>query len=280
MENHLRQAARWLIERALEEDVAGGDLTTEAVFPGPFVARAVLTAREELVPAGLAVAAMVFEAVDPSLRFTALAQDGRPVKALEVLAEVRGDGRSILTGERVAVNFLQRLSGIATLTSRYVAAVRGHKARIVDTRKTLPAWRALEKYAVRLGGGLNHRFNLSSGILIKDNHVDLAGSLSKAVETARRSAPHPLKIEVEARNLEEVREALEAGADIILLDNFSPEEMRRAVERIGGKALTEASGGMTLSNVAAVAATGVDYISVGALTHSAAAVDICLDIKK
>ena len=276
----LRQQARQLIERALEEDIGGGDLTTLAVLPGPVKARAVLLAREELVLSGLEVAAMVYEILDPELKFKPAAADGDLLKAGSPIAEVGGDGRSILTGERIALNFLQRLSAISTLTSRYVAAVRGYQAKIVDTRKTTPGWRALEKYAVRMGGGHNHRFNLNSGILIKDNHVDLAGSLTRAVESARQSAPHPLKIEVEARDLNEVREALSAGADIILLDNLSIEEMGHAVQVIRGNAMTEASGGITLSSAAAVAATGVDYISVGALTHSAPAVDICLNIKK
>ena len=271
---------RELVERALAEDLGHGDLTTRSIFPKAFKGSAVLMAKEDLVPAGIEIACRVFEALDPALKFWQLAADGEPVEVGSVIAQLEGDGRCILMGERVAINFLQRLSAIATLTSKYVACVKGFKARIVDTRKTTPGWRGIEKYAVRVGGGFNHRFSLGDGILIKDNHVDLAGSLSRAVEKARHSSPHPFKIEVEARTLEEVKEAITSGADIILLDNMHPGLMRKAVEMIKGRALIEASGGVTLSNVAEIAATGVDYIAVGALTHSAPAVDICLNIEK
>lgn len=271
---------RKLVEQAITEDVGSGDLTTQMIFPRAFKARAVLMAKEELILAGIEIASMVFETLDPTLKFLQVAVDGEPVKAGGLIARLEGDGRSILMGERVAINFLQRLSAIATLTAKYVAAVKGFKAGIVDTRKTTPGLRILEKYAVRMGGGHNHRFGLDHGILIKDNHVDLAGSLSQAVERAKKSAPHPLKIEVEARNLQEVQEALSSGADIILLDNMKPEEIKKAVEMIKGRALVEASGGITLSHVAEIAATRVDYISIGALTHSAPAVDICLNIDK
>ena len=271
---------RKLVEQAITEDVGSGDLTTQMIFPRTFKARAVLPAKEGLILAGIEMASMVFETLDPTLKFLQVAVDGESVKASGLIARLEGDGRSILMGERVAINFLQRLSAISTLTAKYVAAVKGFKARIVDTRKTTPGLRILEKYAVRMGGGHNHRLGLDHGILIKDNHVDLAGSLSQAVERAKKSAPHPLKIEVEARNLQEVQEALSSGADIILLDNMKPEEIKKAVEIIKGRALVEASGGITLSNVAEIAATGVDYISIGALTHSAPAVDICLNIDK
>jgi nicotinate-nucleotide pyrophosphorylase (carboxylating) len=271
---------RQLVEQALAEDLGKGDLTTQAIFPRPFKAQAVLVAKEELILAGTEVASMVFEVLDPTLIFRPLAVDGECIQPGGLIARLEGDGRNILMGERVAINFLQRLSAIATLTSKYVLAVKGFKARIVDTRKTTPGLRDLEKYAVRVGGGHNHRFGLDRGILIKDNHVDLLGSLSQSVERAKKSAPHSLKIEVEARHLREVQEALSCGADIILLDNMKPEEIKKAVEMINGRALVEASGGMTLSNVAEVAATGVDYISIGALTHSAPAVDICLNIDK
>lgn len=271
---------RQLVEQALAEDLGRGDLTTRSIFPDAFPARAVLMARQDLVLAGIEIAALVYEVLDPSLQFRPLARDGESVKSESMVARIVGDGRSILMGERVAINFLQRLSGIATLTSRYVAAVKGTRARIVDTRKTTPGWRILEKYAVRIGGGYNHRFSLSDGILIKDNHVDLVGSLSLAVKKAKASSPHPLKIEVEARTLREVEEALDSGADIILLDNMSFEEIRKAVEIIKGRARVEASGGITLSNVSEIARVGVDYLSIGALTHSAPAVDICLNIEK
>jgi nicotinate-nucleotide pyrophosphorylase (carboxylating) len=280
MEFSLRHQARFLIEQSLVEDMRGGDLTTRSIFPHAFKAQAVLMAKEDLVLAGIEVASMVFEAVDAALKFKPLAVDGQALTAGHLIATLEGDGRSLLMGERVAINFLQHLSAIATLTSKYVAAVKGFNARIVDTRKTTPAWRVLEKYAVRAGGGSNHRFSLSDGILIKDNHVDLTGSLARAVESARRSSPHPLKIEVEARTLEEVKEAVASRADIILLDNMSPAAIKRAVEMIKGNAQIEASGGITLSNAAEIAAAGVDYLSVGALTHSAPAVDICLNIHK
>jgi nicotinate-nucleotide pyrophosphorylase (carboxylating) len=271
---------RQLVEQALEEDLGVGDLTTHTIFPRPFKARAALVAKEEFILAGIQTFAMVFEVLDPTLKFRPMAVDGKSVETGNPIARLEGDGRSILMGERVAINFLQRLSAIATLTSKYVKAIKGFKAKIVDTRKTTPGLRILEKYAVHVGGGHNHRFGLDQGILIKDNHVDLLGSLSQAVKLAKKSAPHSLKIEVEARNLQEVQEALFSGADIILLDNMKPEEIKKAVELIKGKALIEASGGITLSNVTEVAATGVDYISIGALTHSAPAVDICLNIEK
>jgi nicotinate-nucleotide pyrophosphorylase (carboxylating) len=271
---------RQLVEQALAEDLGKGDLTTQAIFPRAFKAQAVLIAKEELILAGGEIVSMVFGVLDPALKFRPMTVDGESVKADGLIARVEGDGRSILMGERVAINFLQRLSAIATLTSKYVKAVKGYKAKIVDTRKTTPGLRTLEKYAVRVGGGHNHRFGLDRGILIKDNHVDLIGSLSQAVERARKSAPHSFKIEVEARGLQEVQEALSSGADIILLDNMKPEEIKKSVEIIKGRAWVEASGGITLSNVAEVAAAGVDYISIGALTHSVPAVDICLNIAK
>jgi len=276
----LQSILRKLVEQALEEDLGVGDLTTQAIFPHAFKAQAVLQAKEDLILAGIEIPAMVFETLDPFLKFHPIAMDGEQIKTNSIIARLEGDGRSILMGERVAINFLQRLSAIATLTSKYVVAVKDFKARIVDTRKTTPGWRILEKYAVRVGGGHNHRFSLGTGILIKDNHVDLLGSLSGALEKAKQFSAHPLKIEVEARNLQEVQEALSSGADIILLDNMQPEEIKRAVEIIKGRALVEASGGITLSNVAEVAAAGADYISIGALTHSAPAVDICLNIEK
>ncbi len=276
----LREQVRALVRAALAEDLTGGDLTTQVVFPQPVRGRALLRAKSDLVLAGTEIGRMVFETLDPGVRIEGLRADGETLRAGETICRLEGDARCLLMAERVAINFMQRLSGIATLTARYVAAVKGFRARVVDTRKTTPGWRALEKYAVRTGGGANHRFSLAHGILIKDNHVDLLGSLSEAVRRAKTSAPHPVKIEVEARSIAEVREALQSGADVILLDNMGPEKAREAVELIKGRALIEASGGIDLSNIREMAAAGVDFIAVGALTHSAPAVDICLDIDK
>lgn len=275
------QELRRLIETALAEDLAWGDATVEAIIPTNLKASGNVIAREEGVLAGIEVAGEVFHAVDPTLEFRTLAADGDALHRDRPLATVHGSAASILSGERVALNFLQRLSGIATLTSRYVQAVAEHPARIVDTRKTTPGLRALEKYAVVVGGGANHRQNLSDGVLIKDNHLAALATrglgLGDVVAMARRRARHTQRVEVEVETPEQAKEAAEAGADLILLDNMSLEEMRRAVELIGGRALVEASGGVTLERVAAIAATGVDLISVGAITHSARALDIALE---
>jgi nicotinate-nucleotide pyrophosphorylase (carboxylating) len=274
---------RRVVERAVEEDLGRGDVTTDLLVPSDFAARAVLRSRSQGVIAGLGVAEMVFVAVDPNARFSALVKDGDVIAPGDELAEVSGPARSILRGERVALNFLQRLSGVATLTSRYAEAVQGSRARIVDTRKTTPGLRALEKYAVRAGGGFNHRRDLSDVMMIKDNHLAVIGtlgiSLRDAVNQARRSLAHTLKIEIEVDRLDQIPEALTAGADIILLDNMSAEDLRSAVAMIDGRAVTEASGGVKLSTIAEIAATGVDIISVGALTHSAGALDIGLDFE-
>ncbi len=276
-----RQELRRLVEAALAEDLAWGDATVEAIIPADLTAVGTIVAREEGVLAGLEAAGEVFRAVDPTVEFRTLATDGDAIRPGQPLAEVRGPAGSILSGERVALNFLQRLSGIATLTSRYVRAVGGQRARIVDTRKTTPGLRSLEKYAVVVGGGSNHRQNLSDGILIKDNHLVALATrglgLREVVATARRHARHTQRVEVEVETPEQAQEAADAGADLILLDNMSLEEMRRSVELIGGRALAEASGGVTLERVAAIAATGVDLISVGALTHSPRAMDIAMD---
>jgi len=229
------------------------------------------------VIAGLGVAEAVFRRLDPQVVFEQGVAEGEEVVAGTVLATVRGRARALLSGERVALNFLQHLSGIATFTRAYVRAIAGTRARIVDTRKTTPGLRMLEKYAVRVGGGHNHRFGLSDGVLVKDNHLTVVGSLTQAIRRARQKVHHLLRVEVEVESLDQVREALAAGADILLLDNMSLEALREAVRLAQGRALTEASGGITLDNVAAVAATGVDFISVGALTHSAPALDIGLD---
>jgi nicotinate-nucleotide pyrophosphorylase (carboxylating) len=276
-----RHELRRIVEIALSEDLPWGDATAEVIIPPGLTATGRIAAREEGVLAGLEVAREVFRTVDPAVEFRALAADGDSVRGGQPLAEVRGPAAAILAGERVALNFLQRLSGTATLTSRYVQAVAGHHAAIVDTRKTTPGLRLLEKYAVVAGGGANHRQNLSDGILIKDNHLAALAmrglSLTEVVSMARRRARHTQRVEVEVETPEQAEQAAEAGADLILLDNMAPEEMRRAVELVAGRALTEASGGITLDGVAAIAASGVDLISVGALTHSARALDIALD---
>ena len=273
-----------LVRQALDEDAAHSDITTSVTIPSGTNGRASFLAKRDGVVAGLDVAAAVFKAVDPFLKFKKLANDGTRVPKGAVLAEVQGSLSSILRAERVALNFLQRLSGIATETARYLEAVSGTKAVILDTRKTTPGLRALEKYAVTMGGAHNHRMNLSDGILIKDNHIAalkaLGISLGDATRQARAKAPRDMKVEVEVTNLDEVRDALDAGADILLLDNMPIEMMRQAVQTIGGHAKTEASGGIDLSNVRAAAETGVDFISIGALTHSVKALDISLEFEE
>lgn len=271
------------MRNALAEDIGPGDVTSLAVVPPGARVIALVRAREPLVVAGLAFAEAAFRLRSRSARVARLARDGQRVKAGEPLLRVHGPARAILSAERVALNFLQRLSGIATLTARFVAAVRGTRARILDTRKTTPGWRRFEKYAVRCGGGHNHRFGLFDMVLIKDNHrVALRGArpnpIAAAVRAARKRFPH-LRVEVEADTLAQVRQALAAGADVILLDNMTPRQLREAVRLASGRAQTEASGGVTLRNVRAIARAGVDFISVGALTHSARAVDIGLDFQ-
>jgi nicotinate-nucleotide pyrophosphorylase (carboxylating) len=260
---------------ALEEDLGPGDLTTAAVVAPEARARAVIEQRAPGVPAGLAVAEAVFRRVDPELRFAALAPEGE-WREPGPLAELVGAAASILAGERVALNFLGRLSGVATLTARYVGAVEGTGARILDTRKTTPGLRRLEKDAVRAGGGVSHRHGLYDAILVKENHSALAGGVGEATRRALRGAPAGVPVEVECATLEEVAEALDAGAARLLLDNMDPAELRRAVDLAGGRAELEASGGVTLETVRTVAETGVDWISVGALTHSAVALDLSL----
>lgn len=267
-----------LIDRCLEEDIGPGDITTNSVVPPELKTTAFIKARQNGVLAGLPVAQTVFKRLDPELVFTPLVADGAQVIAGTVLARLEGRARTILTGERLALNFLQRLSGVATLTSGLMQLVEDYPVRLVDTRKTTPGLRMLEKYAVRVGGGHNHRLGLFDAVLIKDNHIQAAGGITQAVKRARLSVPHTVTIEVEAEDLAGVSEALEAGADIIMLDNMSIENMTRAVELVQGRALTEASGGITAANLASVAATGVDIISMGALTHSAPALDISLDL--
>jgi nicotinate-nucleotide pyrophosphorylase (carboxylating) len=272
-----------VVDLALAEDLGWGDITTEAVVGAGQPAHGDLQVKASGVLAGLPVAARVFTTVDPSVVVEALVAEGAPVTPGTIVARVRGPAGSLLRAERVALNLLQRLSGIASVTARYVAAIAGTRARIVDTRKTTPGLRALEKYAVRAGGGSNHRFNLSDGVLIKDNHLLAAEanglSLGEAIRRARRHAPHTVRIEVEVETLAQLDEALAAQADIVLLDNMSVDILRQAVARVGGRAVTEASGGIILDTARAVAETGVDLLSVGALTHSAPALDISLDLR-
>ncbi len=271
-----------IVSRALAEDLAWGDLTTEALVPAGLPARAEVLAKAPGVVAGLPVLALVFTTVDPASVVEFRVEDGARVQPGQVVATVAGEARSLLSAERTALNFVQRLSGIATATAAYVEAIAGTGAAIVDTRKTVPGLRSLDKYAVRMGGGQNHRRNLSDGVLIKDNHlVAIAAggrTLPEAVAAARRRWPHTVKVEVEVDRLDQIPDALAARADIILLDNMGPEQLREAVRLIAGRAITEASGGVTLESVRAIAEAGVDLISVGALTHSAKALDISLEL--
>ena len=272
---------RAVAEQALAEDLGSGDITTDALFDQPTMATARIVAEESIVLAGLAVAMETFGQVDQDLSWRAHFGDGDRVAAGSLLLTVNGDGRSILKAERVALNFLQRLSGIATLTARFCDAVKDTPVRILDTRKTTPGLRALEKWAVKLGGGHNHRFGLSDGVLIKDNHLALAGGdVAAACRLARERAPHSCRIEVETTTLQEVIAALEGKADIILLDNMAPATIREAVEIIKGRAVVEVSGGVTLANVREIAAASPEFISIGALTHSAPAVNISLDLTR
>ncbi|HYA89061.1 MAG TPA: carboxylating nicotinate-nucleotide diphosphorylase [Nitrospirota bacterium] len=268
-----------LLALALEEDLGPGDVTSEATIQPESKSVAVMLAKQDLILAGLDVVRAVFHYLDPNIQFTTVVKDGDTITAGTEFARFSGNTRALLAGERVALNFLQHLSGIATLAAAYTEKVKGLKAEVLDTRKTLPGLRQLEKYAVRVGGGKNHRFGLYDGVLIKDNHIKASGSITKAVESTRRSAHHLLKIEVEAKTLDEVREALVAQADVIMLDNMPIDMMRKAVKLIAGKALIEASGNVTLKTIRAVAETGVDFISSGSLTHSAPAADISMKIK-
>lgn len=272
---------RPLVEAALREDIRSGDMTTRALIPSGTRGVALMNFREDGVICGLDCARLAFEILG-SVEIKVEAEDGSYLLRNGINApimRIEGDAASILTGERVALNFVQRLSGIATLTRQFVAAAGPNWMRIADTRKTTPGLRLLEKYAVRCGGGSNHRFALDDMILIKDNHIALCGGITEAVDRARAFAGHSLKIEVECDTLEQVEEAVKSRADIILLDNMAPATLRRAVEIIGGRALSEASGGVNLETVRAIAESGVDIISVGALTHSARALDIGLDVE-
>jgi nicotinate-nucleotide pyrophosphorylase (carboxylating) len=270
-----------VIKNALAEDIGDGDVTTSAVIPKGHRTKALFIAKENCIIAGLPFAKRAFELIDPKVKFRMLKKDGSRLTKGYSFASVAGNTRSILLAERVSLNLLQRLSGIATLTNKYVTAVKRYRTRIVDTRKTAPGLRFFDKYAVRTGGGYNHRFGLYDGILIKDNHIEAAGGIINAVDHARRKAGPSLQVEVEVRSIREVRSALKAVADIIMLDNMTLKSMKKSVELIrseGSKTLIEASGGINIVNVRSVASTGVDLISIGALTHSAGAIDLSMKV--
>jgi nicotinate-nucleotide pyrophosphorylase (carboxylating) len=268
-----------IIKLALSEDIGKGDITTKATVPMKNKGRALAIAKGNFVIAGIDVFANTFEIVDNNIKVKKKIKDGQLAKKGDVIAEVSGKLSCILQAERVALNLFQRMSGIATLTAQYVEAVRGTKVKILDTRKTAPGLRVLDKIAVRLGGGCNHRIGLYDGILIKDNHIEAAGGITAAVLSMRKHAPRNMKIEVETQNIQQVKEALKCGVDIIMLDNMSVPLMKKAADFVNGRALLEASGNVSLKNVAAIAETGVDFISVGELTHSVHAADISLKIK-
>ena len=268
-----------LIELAIVEDVGSGDITTESTISNAQIARGAIIVHGSGIIAGIPIAERVFDKIDPSLQFESFVSDGHSVQETTPIAGVVGAATSILTAERIVLNFLQRLSGTATLTAEFVAATAGYPVKIIDTRKTTAGWRTIQKYAVRVGGGSNHRFGLYDGILIKDNHIIAAGGIAQAVEQARSIAPHTSKIEIEVETLDQVEEALRARADILLFDNMPVDLMETAVAKVAGRATMEASGGITLDKVEAVAMTGVNLISVGALTHSATPLDISLDLE-
>jgi nicotinate-nucleotide pyrophosphorylase (carboxylating) len=267
------------IKHAIEEDIGHGDITTSLLVPETNESKALYIAKGNFVLAGMPFAEEVFHIIDPAVSFTIFHHEGAKVSRGDVLGEVSGKTRVLLAGERVSLNILQRLSGIATLTSQFVDAVQGTKARIVDTRKTTPCQRFMEKYAVRIGGGMNHRFGLFDGILIKDNHIEEVGGIGEAVRLAK-TGHHLAKIEVEVENLKELQEAIDAGADVVMLDNMTVQDMAEALKVVNGRVTVEASGNVSLANVREIAETGVDLISVGALTHSVIAADISMKIVK
>lgn len=275
-----KRELRRKIEDWLLEDIGSGDITTMSTIPEDEEGKGIMYAKEAGMIAGLPIAELVFETVDPALSFQAMIKEGEFVEKGQAIVEVTGSVQSILSGERLALNLLQRLSGIATRTNEFVKVLEGTHARVVDTRKTTPGLRLVEKYAVRVGGGHNHRYALYDAVMIKDNHIKGAGSIKQAVETARAAIPHTMKIEVECESIAQVKESLEAGVDIIMLDNMPLEQMREAVALINGRAIVEASGGVTMETIRSIAETGVDVISVGALTHSVRALDISLDLNQ
>jgi len=272
-------SVRHLIDIALKEDIGPGDITTESLIAPERSGIGTILAKEPLIIAGLDVAGQVFEQLDPNVVFKPAYQDGDAVGIGDVVAQVEGKLRALLMGERTALNFLQRLAGIATHVRSYVEALGHSKVRLVDTRKTTPGWRVLEKYAVRVGGAYNHRMGLYDGVLIKDNHVAVCGGVKKAIERIRKQMTHLLKIEVEVSELYQVKEALDAGADVIMLDNMDIHQIRAALALIGGKAAVEVSGGITQSSLKHLADTGVDIISAGALTHAARCMDLSMRIE-
>lgn len=267
-------AAEVLIDLALKEDVGDGDITTDSIIPAETRRKAKMVAKADGIVAGLPVAEMVFRKLDTELKWNVLTPEGSKVRKGDVMVEFEGTYRALLTGERTALNFLQRMSGIATMSGKYADAVKDYKTVILDTRKTLPGFRMLDKYAVKTGGASNHRIGLYDMAMIKDNHIEVAGGIAKAVHAVRSKIKAGIQIEVETTTLEQVQEALDAGADIIMLDNMDTATMRKSVGLIAGRAKVEASGNMTLERLREVAATGVDYISIGALTHSVSALDI------
>lgn len=272
----MKLRARKLIEMALQEDITSEDVTTNAVMPRAVRGSVDLIAKEDGIVAGLDVYAETFKILDEKTEIEFYCKDGDEVKNGELMAVVTGDIRVLLSGERVALNYLQRMSGIATYTRQVAKLLEGSNVTLLDTRKTTPNCRVFEKYAVRVGGGANHRYNLSDGVLLKDNHIGAAGGITKAVQMAKAYAPFVRKIEIEVETLEQVKEAVEAGADIIMLDNMTPEVMKQAVELIGGRAQTECSGNITKENIAQICEIGVDFVSSGALTHSAPILDISM----
>jgi nicotinate-nucleotide pyrophosphorylase (carboxylating) len=266
-----------IIEAALKEDIPDGDITSESLIPPESVSRAVFLAKEDGILAGIEVAARVFWKIDPHVVFEKEAEDGEVIEAGSTLARIEGPSISLLKSERTALNFLQRMSGIATLTQRFVNALEGTGTKILDTRKTTPSLRALEKYAVKMGGGTNHRLSLSDMVMIKDNHLKIVGNIPEAVKRARARVGPDKKIEVETTTLEQVKDAVHAGADMIMLDNMSPEKMREVVEWVNGRVPLEASGNVRLSTLKEIAASGVNFISVGGLTHSYRSLDISME---
>ena len=268
-----------IIEQALLEDIGTGDITSESIVPSNLKAKGIIKTSEEGVVVGLNITSLVFKKLDSEIIFQEKIKDGTKVARGKVLAEITGSARTILKGERVALNFLQRMSGIATITSKFCQEVEDFPVRIVDTRKTTPGLRILEKYAVSMGGGHNHRFGLYDAVLIKDNHITVAGGIRPAVDSVRKQISHTVKIEVEVENLSQLQDALKVKADIIMLDNMDLDTMEEAVKIAKGKALIEASGGITLGKVRKIAQTGVDLISIGSLTHSVKSLDISMEIK-
>jgi len=278
MDENTLKSAEVLFELAISEDIGEGDITTNNLLPPHTNKTAILLVKEEGVIAGLQVAEMVFKKFDKNIVWNEKIHDGKKVKPGDILVEFKGDFRAILTGERKALNFLQRLSGIATYANKCIKKVEGYDVKILDTRKTMPGYRYLDKYAVRMGGASNHRFGLYDMVMIKNNHIQVAGGIKNAVEAIRKKIPEGIKIEVETSSMEEVKEALDTNVDIIMLDNMTSTMMKEAVKLINKRTKIEASGNMTLKRIRKVASTGVDYISIGALTHSVKALDISLRI--